>query len=185
MELTKNSIIFVNGTSSAGKTTLCRELKNLLEIPFWHFSSDHFIDAEMHPKARFESGEFDWPQNRPLFFDAFHRAIAAFSEAGLNLLVEHILEEAEWAVQIAELLEGSDVFVVAAKCPTDELIRREKARGDRNIGEAEYHLKTYLYAPADIVVDTSQPVALCCDQILNAWRLRKQENSLASRWKTS
>ena len=137
----------------------------------------------MHPKTRFDSGEFNWNQSRPLFFDAFHRAIASFSEAGLNLLVEHIVEKPEWAYQIADILEEKDVFVVAVKCPNPELLSREKARGDREIGEAEFHLKTYEYAPADIVIETDKPVSQCCDEVLKAWRSRKSNHSSISKWK--
>ncbi len=35
-------------------------------------------------------------RRRPIFFDRFHKSIAAFASAGKNLLVEHIVELAEW-----------------------------------------------------------------------------------------
>src|SRR5690606_3711206 len=36
-------IIFINGASSAGKSTLCQALQVQLAEPFWHVSIDHFI----------------------------------------------------------------------------------------------------------------------------------------------
>jgi len=178
----ESSIIFVNGTSSAGKSTLCRALMEKLELPFWHLSSDHLIDAGMHPKDRFDNCEFNWTEHRPLFFDAFHRSIAAFSISGINLLVEHIVEERAWAQHLAELLADTDIFVVSVTCPLIELRRRERLRSDRTIGEAEYHLKTYNYAPADIEVDSSLPGRQCCDDVLNAWRARTKPSMFSKNW---
>jgi len=51
--MTKTPIIFINGTSSSGKSTLCHVLKEKLKAPFWRISSDHFMEAEMHPKIKF------------------------------------------------------------------------------------------------------------------------------------
>lgn len=178
----QNTIILVNGTSSSGKSTLCQALQQRLDTPFWHFSSDHLIEAGMHPKTQFANGTYNWTEHRPLFFDAFHRSIASFSEAGINLIVEHIIEEPEWAHQLANFLASSDVFVVSAKCPLKELVRRKKMRGDRMAGEAEYHLKTYSYAPADIEVDTTKPADECCDEIIAAWRSRNRTGTFAAKW---
>ncbi len=36
-------IVFLNGTSSSGKTTISLELKNQKEIPFHHLSIDTFF----------------------------------------------------------------------------------------------------------------------------------------------
>lgn len=36
-------IIFLNGTSSSGKTSIAMEMKNQGDIPFYHLSVDHFL----------------------------------------------------------------------------------------------------------------------------------------------
>ncbi|MBD9593822.1 hypothetical protein IB277_12205 [Ensifer sp. ENS07] len=86
-------IIFLNGTSSAGKSTLAKALREILPEPFCYYASDQLADAGfrvlrrgMHPGMRGE---------RARFFDGFHRSIAAFAEAGNDLIVEHIVEESE------------------------------------------------------------------------------------------
>ena len=183
MEFPNNHIILLNGTSSAGKSTICKALLPKMKTPFWHFSSDHFIESGMHPKTRFDNDEFDWTEHRPLFFDAFHRSIAAFSESGIDLIVEHIIEQPEWAHQLASLLSGSDVFVVSLRCPVSELIRRERARGDRNIGEAEYHIKTYQHAPADVEIDATNSADENSEIILSAWNNRIKPGSFPALWK--
>ena len=38
-------VILVNGASSAGKSTLCLALREALEMPFWHYSIDHYFAA--------------------------------------------------------------------------------------------------------------------------------------------
>jgi len=83
---------------------------------------------------------------------------------------------------LAELLADTDIFVVSVTCPLIELRRRERLRGDRTIGEAEYHLKTYNYAPADIEVDSSLPGRQCCDDVLNAWRARTKPSMFSKNW---
>jgi len=52
---TKGKIIFLNGTSSSGKTSLARALQRELEEPFLYYSSDTF--ATFLPEKVF-SGPF-------------------------------------------------------------------------------------------------------------------------------
>ena len=73
---------------------------------------------------------------RPHFFEGFHNCLPALASAGNNLIVEHIVETAEWMERLLRLLEPFDVYFVGIHCPLEELERREKARGDRRIGEA-------------------------------------------------
>ena len=184
MRKTNNAIILVNGTSSSGKSTLCGALQDQFDIPFWHFSSDHLIGAEMHPKLKFDNGTYNWSEIRPNFFDAFHRSISAFADAGINLIVEHIIEERAWAHQLAELLSVHDVFVVATRCPVVELEKREISRGDRQIGEAQFHMKTYEFSVSDLEIDTTRPINECCTEIIDEWRKRKYPCEFSSKWKS-
>ena len=54
-----------------------------------------------------------------MFFDGFHRSIPVMAAAGLDLLVEHIVEEQHWADDLAALLAGLDVFWVGVHAPAD------------------------------------------------------------------
>src|SRR6266508_2352878 len=129
-------IILLNGASSSGKSTLARGLQARLDEPFWHVSIDHFNAAKVLPEARIASGEFQWGALRPRFFDGFHRCLPALAEAGNNLIVEHIVETDEWMHRLLRLLRHLDVFFVGLHCSVPELEARERARGDRRIGEA-------------------------------------------------
>lgn len=167
-------IIFVNGTSSAGKSTLCRALQDTLPTPFWHISSDHFIDAGMRPQKRIDAGDFLWREMRSRFFDGFHRVIPAFAAGGNDLLVEHIVEEAEWMEQLREVLEVFDVFVVSVRCSLDELAERERRRADRTIGEALFHVKTYTHVAHDLEIDSTFPASENAALVTRCWRERGQ-----------
>jgi chloramphenicol 3-O phosphotransferase len=166
------NIIFINGTSSAGKSTLCKVLREALPEPFWYMASDQFIEVGMAPSRRDQGGRFDWGELRPHFFDGFHKVLPAFASAGNHLLVEHIVEFQDWMDDLVQLLHGFDVFFVGLQCPADVLEQRERDRGNRQIGEARYHLKTHNYCSYDLEVDCQHNLQDNVNLILNAWRQR-------------
>lgn len=170
-------IIFLNGASSAGKTTLATGLRAALDEPFLHVSSDQFVAAGMVPSRRDDGGPFDWwHQVRPRFFAGFHRCLPALAVAGNDLIVEHIIEFRSWRADLAVLLADLDVFLVGVHCAPDELDRRERVRGDRRTGEGRAHVEDdgiHTFGPYDFEVDTTAGVdARLVDSILTAWRRR-------------
>ena len=164
-------IIFVNGTSSAGKSTLAKALRETLSEPFPYYASDQLADAGFRTIRRTRHGST--PSEREKFFDGFHRSIAAFAEAGNDLIVEHIVETQAWADQLNALLVHLDVFWVGVHAPMAEIERRERERGDRSIGEARYHLKTHSFCRYDLDVDTTEPIGELASRVAKAWLLRR------------
>jgi len=133
-------IIFLNGASSSGKSTLAKAMQEALPEPFLHVSSDHLVASGMLPARRDPDGPFAWwQQMRPRFFDGFHRCLPALAAAGNDLIVEHITEFRAWREYLATLLDGLDVFLVGVHCELAEIDRRERDRGDRRIGEGRSH----------------------------------------------
>ncbi len=160
-------IVLLNGTSSSGKTTLARALRARLEPQFCYYASDQLADAGFRPiEAEARSA------GREAFFRGFHRSIAGFASVGLDLLVEHIVEEQSWADELRDLLAPFEVFWVGVHAEVKELQRREHLRGDRQIGEAVYHLKTHRFCRYDLEVDTALPVAEVVSRVVEAWRSR-------------
>lgn len=153
------SVIFLNGASSSGKTTLGRALQRALDRPFFYLSSDQLVEANILPDVdrQAQQGERAWRIIRPRFFDGFHRSIAAFAGAGNPLIVEHVLEFKEWFEDCVQLLAPFDVFFVGVHCSLVELERRERERGNRTVGEGRSHLLdgVHSWGPYDIEVDTS------------------------------
>jgi chloramphenicol 3-O phosphotransferase len=135
-------VIVLNGASSSGKSTLARRLQDTLSVPFLLLSGDQLVEACVLPARRDTAGPFAWVQEmRPRFFDGFHRCIPAMAAAGNNVIVEHVVEFAEWRTQLDHLLHGYDVFWVAVHCDLAEIDRREAARGNRTPGEGRAHIE--------------------------------------------
>ena len=178
-------IIFLNGASSAGKSTLARALQARLDEPFWHYSIDHLLAAQVLPQQRMDAGHFAWADMRPAFFEGFHRSLPALLIAGNNLVVEHIVETRGWMDRLLSLLSPFDVFFVGVHCELPELERRELARGDRRIGEARAdHQVTHGFGEYDFELSTShaygqtsapsstQAAEELADKLIAAWRHR-------------
>lgn len=171
-------IILLNGASSAGKSTLARALQARMAAPFWHYSIDHLLAAQVLPQQRIDDGQFAWPDMRPAFFEGFHRSLPALAIAGNNLIVEHIVESRECMGRLVSLLSPFDVFFVGLHCPLPELERRELARGDRRIGvaRADYQV-THGLCEYDFELSSGHEVDLDAidahaDQLMAAWQHR-------------
>jgi chloramphenicol 3-O phosphotransferase len=170
-------IIFLNGASSSGKSTLAKAMQEALPEPFLHVSSDHLVASGLLPARRDPDGPFAWwQQMRPRFFDGFHRCLTALAAAGNDLIVEHIIEFRAWREYLARLLGGMDVFLVGVHCDLAEIDRRERDRGDRRIGEGRSHVEADLihtFGRYDFEVDTTNAVPSAdAESILAAWRAR-------------
>lgn len=162
-------MILLNGTSSSGKSTLAQALRVELEPQFHFYASDQLADEGFRPLDK--EVRFAW---RETFFEGFHRSIPAFASVGLDLLIEHIVEEKHWVEQLQALLAPFDVFWVGVHAPVTEIERREKLRGDRQQGEGLYHLKTHEFCTYDVEVDTTNPTAENVTTILDSWKSRSK-----------
>lgn len=151
-------IIFLNGTSSSGKTTIAKALQDKLTEPFMYVSVDDFF--HMYPE------KFLNPTNQeealtlarlvPAVISGLHRSVTSLAQSGNNILVDHVLQENEWLKECVENWAGSDVLFVGVKCPLEITEQREKERGDRNIGTARYQFeRVHAHGLYDIEVDTS------------------------------
>lgn len=175
-------IILLNGASSSGKSTLARLLQELLDEPFWHVSSDKLVESGFLPQRRDPRGPFDWRQMRPRFFDGFHRCLPAIADAGNDLIVDHIIELPSWRRELAALLAHLDVYLVGVHCDLDEIDRRERARGDRQIGEGRTHVSVdgiHTFGPYDLEVDTTAGVSRqLAESVISAWQTRTPARAL-------
>ena len=102
-------IVFLNGTSSSGKSTLLRGLQQALSQPFLEMGLDKFI--WMLPKRYLDQPLWDQilgkaetagPLGHQLVY-AMHRAIRETALAGLNILADHVLVETDWVRDCADL----------------------------------------------------------------------------------
>ncbi|MEV4556250.1 chloramphenicol phosphotransferase [Kitasatospora sp. NPDC049285] len=160
--MTSGRIIFLNGTSSSGKSSIARELLDILDDGvFFHMAVDGF--NAMRTKREFGAEELDVALRRTRM--GFHRSVAAMAEVGNDIVVDHVLSEPWRLLDCLTVLRPEDVVFVGVHCPLDELVRRELARGDRPPGLAahQYGL-VHAHGDYDLECDTGVASPLECAQ---------------------
>jgi chloramphenicol 3-O phosphotransferase len=182
-------IIYLNGPSSSGKTTLAKGLQRELEPPFLHIGIDKIIGM-MPDKLNNWQGEeardgFSWKtstdQNGHVIrelqvgpfarkvSDSYLEIVALLARLGHYLIIDDVgITESEFN-QWKHLLKEFQVLYVGVKASLPILEQREKARGNRILGSAraQYH-KIVLGEQYDIIVDTSSgDLDLCQRSIIN------------------
>lgn len=171
----KGKIILIHGPSSAGKSTLAAAVHQKLDEPFIRFSFDLFLDGDSLPRQQMRSGQFEWQAMRPRFFKGYHACWAALAGASNNLLIDHIIEEKAWVIDLANLLEGIDIFCVGIHCSLPELERRERERGNRRVGDARRDLEfVHKMIPYDLELDAEEPLETNVDILIKAWHQRSK-----------
>jgi chloramphenicol 3-O phosphotransferase len=159
-------VIFLNGTSSSGKTTIAKELQKHAQEPYLHLSLDAFLNQL--PSSYLEdhaplAGEFSH------LLIGFYASSAAIARAGNNVIIDTVLQERSWVTPCIMTFVGLDVVFVGVRCSLEVLENREKARADRREGTARYqHDRVHAHGVYDIEVDTSvMPLGECVSRILN------------------
>jgi chloramphenicol 3-O phosphotransferase len=158
-------VIFLNGASSSGKTTIAKELQKEAQEPYLHLS----IDAFLHqlPSSLLED-RAALAREFPRLLAGFNSSSAAIARAGNNIIVDTVLQEPSWIAACVVSFEGLEVFSVGVKCSLEALESREKTRGDRREGMARYqHNRVHSHGVYDIEVDASAlPLGECVSRIL-------------------
>ena len=155
-------MIILNGVSSAGKTTLAKELQDRLPEPYFHIDVDAFCN--MAP-AKFNVDNYSVQSQ---FVENMFHVVKLFSDMGFNLIVPCIfLEGGDFLARCVELLHQYPVLLAHVKCPAEELERREKERGDRKVGEAKEMIPFIVpKSNYDVEVDTYKfSIEECADKI--------------------
>jgi chloramphenicol 3-O phosphotransferase len=132
--LTSGQIVILNGTSSAGKSSIAASLQKVLDQAYFHFAIDRF--RLMGAGKDWTEDEFAVVLQRTIL--GFHRAVAGFAAAGNNVIVDCVLGERWRLDDIQATFAGFDVVLVGIRCPLDEVERRERERGNRPIGLAAF-----------------------------------------------
>ena len=168
-------IIFLNGTSSSGKTSIARVLQEKFTTPFLHIGIDTFLftlppafrfegkqaalgyeftraDDEEGPKVVVRSGYYGQK------LDAIKRdTMQKLLENGFNLIVDEVLFSNDEFIEYVQLFAAHKAYFVSIKPPLEVCEYREKKRGDRLIGlargvyEQVYNNKTF-----DLEIDSSK-----------------------------
>ena len=189
-------VLFVNGASSAGKTSLIGAVQERVGVPFLHVGLDHFFaavpDSWGSKGSRTEEGfgyrEFTGPDGLPyteipvgraggVMYAAYRRSLVTMLEHGARLAVDEMLLTAGIGADYVRLLAPFDVQYVLmtadiscleARCAT----RRYRPGFGRWTAAAGGHL------PVDyeLAFDTSaMSPADCADAVLATWPVPRRE----------
>jgi len=182
--MTPGRVIILNGTSSAGKTTLGAALQRLLDPLPLLLGIDFFLatlppvghigmtaQERTNENAGGEEAPFRWvfsdnpddgvrmeagePGHR--LIRGMHRSLAALARAGNDVIFDHVLLDPDWMDDLLAALDGLEVTFVGVRCPLDVVEERERQRGHRVIGQARGHFDlVHSHGAYDIEVDTAR-----------------------------
>lgn len=173
MTATPGNIIILNGASSAGKTSILKALQDILNPAYLDAGIDKFLwmlpGRYLNTSLWQDVFTYTWPaegssagltiQAGPLghrLMSGMHRSIAALSHSGNHVIADHVLLEASWLVECANLFADLPALFVGVRCPLPVLEARERDRRDRTLGQAAaYDRAVHALASYDLEVDTS------------------------------
>lgn len=182
------TVIFLNGTSSAGKTSISNELMQTLNEDFIYLSVDNAIagvnDMLMNmfgkqiTRDEIRTIEQEEMIENPVI-SLFHHYIMAFSRIGKNVIVDHVLIDRSWLEECIKLLHNTQTFYIGVHCPLEELERRERERGDRPIGLAKAQFEmVHKHSRYDFEVNTNNNSITECADMIKEFIVTNQPNAL-------
>ncbi len=163
----KGRIIFLNGVTSSGKTSIVEALQERDDIFFYVVANDLFQEMIGEKYLR----ENYWKYLSEVIIMMYHTA-KLYSDMGKNVLIDGILVERDEISphyqRLLEILRDNPLDLVEVYCPLDICRERNIIRGDRYESQSDeqyellaknikYRLRvdTSLYSPsecADIII---------------------------------
>jgi len=128
--MNKGRIIFLNGVTSSGKTSIVEALQERDDIFFYVVANDLFQEmvGEKFLKENY------WKYLSEVILMMYHTA-KLYSDMGKNVLIDGILVEREEIKphyqQLLEILKDNPLDIVEVYCPLEICRQRNIARGDR------------------------------------------------------
>lgn len=126
----KGRIIFLNGVTSAGKTSIVEALQSRETIFFYVLANDLVQEmvGENYLRANY------WKYLSEVIIMMYHTA-KLYSDMGKNVLIDGILVERDEIrphySQLLEILKDNPLDIVEVYCPLDICRQRNIIRGDR------------------------------------------------------
>ncbi len=163
----KGRIIFLNGVTSAGKTSIVEAIQARDDIFFYVVANDLFQEMIGDKYLR----ENYWKYLSEGIIMMYHTA-RLFSDMGKNVLIDGILVERKELSphyqQLVEILKNHPLDLVEVYCPLDICRKRNIMRGNRYEGQSdEQHALMAKNIKYRLRVDTSiHSAAECADIII-------------------
>lgn len=129
-------IIFLNGVTSSGKTSIVEALQERDDVFFYVVANDLFQEMVGDKFLR----EDYWKYLSEVIIMMYHTA-KLYSDMGKNVLIDGILVERDEIKahyqQLMEILKENPLDIVEVYCPLDICRERNIARGDRYETQSE------------------------------------------------
>lgn len=192
------TVLVLNGTSSSGKSSLARAL----QARWPGLLLDAGLDRHLGMLPREYLGPL-WPEVYRYTYGtdgrvasiavgpagarlhrAMHWSVAALARSGCDVVVDHVLLERRWALDLVAALEGVPTVLVAVRLPAKVLAQREVDRADRTLGQALAQLPAvHAHGPYDVEVDTSVLDPAQAAEVVLSWLAAGGEPTAAGRWR--
>ncbi|HEY2310209.1 MAG TPA: hypothetical protein VGH46_03735 [Gaiellaceae bacterium] len=145
----ESQLMLLNGSPSAGKSTLANAVQHVANRPVFHRSLDDFLDGYLP----------DWrSQDRSLFdkvMTGYVYSLAALVRSGCDVVAEAVIIPERVELYRAALTEVP-VLLVGVHCALPVAMARENARRDRSpLGLDVPWFETVHDVPYDVEVDTT------------------------------
>jgi chloramphenicol 3-O phosphotransferase len=188
-------VIFLNGTSSSGKSSLSVALQESFPRPLLHVAADTFVSMMPRRCRALDPGPgspaVDGFLSRSVPDAArpridvqvgrlghkvilgMHQAVAALADEGCDVVTDHVLLYRCWARHAVEALSHHRVLSVGVFCDAEELERRERQRQDRHAGYAMGSFTSvHEFCRYDLEIDTTRRTpGDCAAEIVEYLRL--------------
>lgn len=132
----KGRILFLNGVTSSGKTSIVEALQEKEDPFFYVVANDLFQEMVGERFLR----ENYWKYLSEVILMMYHTA-KLYSDMGKNVLIDGILVEREELkphyAQLREILKDNPLDIVEVYCPLEICRQRNIARGDRYESQSE------------------------------------------------
>lgn len=165
----KGRIIFLNGVTSSGKTSIVEELQSREDVFFYVVANDLFIEmvGEKFLKENY------WKYLSEVIIMMYQTA-KLYSDLGKNVIIDGILVEKDEIKphyeKLKEILKDNPLDIIEVYCPLEICEKRNIIRGDRysnqSFEQASIMAKDIKYS---LKVDTNKYSSKeCADLIINA-----------------
>ena len=132
----KGRIVFLNGVTSSGKTSIVEALQARRDVFFYVVANDLFQEMVGEEYLR----ENYWKYLGEVIIMMYHTA-KLFSDMGKNVIIDGILVErdgiAPHYARLLDILQNQPLDVVEVYCPLDVCRQRNIDRGDRYETQSE------------------------------------------------
>ena len=166
--MNKGRIIFLNGVTSSGKTSIVESLQDRDDVFFYVVANDLFQEMVGEKFLR----ENYWKYLSEVIIMMYHTA-KLYSDMGKNVLIDGILVERDEIKphysRLQEILKDNPLDIVEVFCPLEICRQRNIARGDRfETQSQEQHELMAENIEYSMRVDTSVlSPEQCADRIVN------------------